>query len=213
MGTVAGLANDVQRFLADYGLIALFVLILVEEAGVWLPLPGDLLIMYFGARVTSSRHPLLDLLLVIAVTCAAAVSGSFLLYLLTRRFHGLIHRLGPLIRLDEHRLAWMGAQLQKHGTAIIIPARLVPGLRVVTTAVCGAFRVPAVRFVPAVAIASAIWAIAFMALGAAGLSVAGLLRSLIPDAPLEWLFAGLIVLALAAVVLLARRVWSHSDSD
>ncbi len=212
MHPLTGLANDVQRFLADYGLVALFILILIEEAGVWLPLPGDLLIVYFGARVTRSSRPALDVILVVATTVAATVCGSFLLYLLSRRFHRVIHRLGPLLRLDERRLTWMAAELQRRGVIIIVPVRLIPGLRVVTTAVCGAFRVPVPRFLLAVAIASAIWALLYLALGAAGLTLVGLLRSFLPETPREWLFAGLVVLALAAVALLARLTLLHKDS-
>mgnify|MGYP001223019735 CR=1 FL=1 len=42
---MAALTNAVRLFVNHYGLVALFLLLVIEEAGVWLPLPGDVLIM------------------------------------------------------------------------------------------------------------------------------------------------------------------------
>jgi hypothetical protein len=42
-------AHLLRLFIAQYGLIALFVLLVIEEAGVWLPVPGDVFVMYVFA--------------------------------------------------------------------------------------------------------------------------------------------------------------------
>jgi membrane protein DedA with SNARE-associated domain len=186
--------------------VALFVLLVLEEAGAWLPLPGDLAIMYFGTRIAHARHPLVYAGSVVLTVTAAALCGSLLLYLVMRRFQHLVHRLGPLIHLDERRLAWMEDTLRHHGTVVIIPARLVPGLRVATTAVAGAFRVPVARFLPAVTIAAVIWAMVYLALGAAGRSLWDLVRGLVPDAPLEWVGTVLAIAALVLLLLGGRRL-------
>src|SRR4051794_15498346 len=102
---MAGLVSATRLFLAHYGLLALFVLLVLEEAGLWLPLPGDLLIAYFGAQLAFASNPLLAALPMLLVITAGVLVGSLLLYVLVRRFRWVIHRFGRFIQLDEARLA------------------------------------------------------------------------------------------------------------
>jgi membrane protein DedA with SNARE-associated domain len=73
-----------------------------EEVGIWLPLPGDLLIVYFGYKVAGSPHALLSAIPMPLTVVVAACSGSAALYLIVRRFRWLIaDRLLPVFAPDR----------------------------------------------------------------------------------------------------------------
>lgn len=209
---MAGLTHAVRLFVAHYGLIALFVLLTIEEAGVWLPLPGDLLIVYFGYRVAHSHAPVLGAIPVLLTVTAAVLCGSTLLYLLVRRFRWILHRVGPIIHLDEKRLGWMEGWIQRRGSMVIIPGRLVPGLRIPTTVVAGAFGIPLPVFLPAVAIAAVIWGILYFVIGAAGGIIIDAVRDPLQSESAEWVLPVIAGLALLAVLLRWQRSRTHTGN-
>jgi membrane protein DedA with SNARE-associated domain len=194
---VHGLAHAVSGLVDHYGLAALFLLLLLEEVGVWLPLPGDLLIVYFGYKVARSPHPLLSAIPVLLTVVVAAIAGSTALYLIVRRFRWRIHRFGHVIQLNESRLKKMERWLQRFGFVAIVVGRLLPGLRIATTFVSSAFGVPLPVFVPAVALSSLIWTSIYLVAGAA----AGSLLELLPRA-LRVVVADWLLPVVAAVIAL-----------
>lgn len=202
---MAGLVHATRLFVAHYGLIALFLLLTIEEAGVWLPLPGDLLILYFGYRAAHASSLLLAAIPVLLTVVAAVLCGSLLLYFLTRRFRWIIRRFGRFIHLDERRLLWMERWLGRHGPLVIIPGRLVPGLRIPTTVVCGIFAVPLAGFVPAVAAAALIWGAIYFAAGAAGNLLLQTGLGLLPDDPSQFVLGGFTLAVIIAIAVEWRR--------
>lgn len=200
-----------RLFIDHYGLLALFVLLTLEEAGVWLPLPGDLVIMYFGFQAAKAPHPLLAALPALLAITAAVLCGSITLYAVVRRFRWILQRYGRFLRLDERRLAWMEQWLVRRGRWVIIPGRLIPGLRIPTTVASGAFNLPLRAFVPSVAVAGAIWGIIYLFLGAAGKAILAALRDLRPDDFSDWGIVGLAMLALALSALFLHQRQSRAQ--
>src|SRR5579871_5258234 len=206
---MTNLGGALRMFVAHYGLAALFVLLLIEEAGVWLPLPGDLFVMYFGYRASQTAMPLLAVLPALLTVTAAVCCGSLLLYAGTRRFRGRVRRLGALVHLNAERLDRMDAALHRYGVWGLIPGRLIPGLRVPTTVVAGLFDLPARTFVPLVAVGGVLWGSLYLTLGGAGptlLTYAGRvhLDEPLPDAVGEWLVTA-VALAMVLTVVAAWR--------
>jgi membrane-associated protein len=211
---MASWAHTLRLFVAHYGLAALFVLLVLEEAGVWLPLPGDLFVMYVGAQASRAPMPVLAAVPALLVVTAAVLCGSLILYAVTRRFRGQVRRLGRFIRLDEQRLTWMEAWLRRHGARVLIPGRLIPGLRIPTTVVAGLFDLPLAMFVPAVAVGGAVWGAFYLILGALGQTLLYNSADLREDAPLpdatgEWLMAALALLLIVAAGGLWRYHRTH----
>jgi membrane protein DedA with SNARE-associated domain len=146
------------------------------------------------------------------VITAGVLVGSLLLYLLVRRFRWVVRRFGRFIQLDEARLKGLEGWFARFGVAIIIPGRLIPGLRIPTTVVSSTFGVPLPFFSLAVAVAAIIWGAFFLALGLAGLGVVRVGKALIPDAPLEWVAWILAIAALVALTLAIRRHFIRAHS-
>jgi len=196
-------------FVAQYGLLALFVLLVVEEAGMWLPVPGDFFVMYFGYRASQASTPLLAALPALAIVTGGVTCGSFILYVVTRRFRERVLRLGRLVHLNEQRLHWMEGWVQRYGVRAIVPGRLIPGLRMPTTVAAGLFNLPTKRFLPAAVAGGAVWGGLYLVLGGMGHTLLGIgaqtdIDAPMPDEPIDWIVT---MTAITALVL-AGAVWT-----
>jgi membrane-associated protein len=68
----------------------------------------------------------------------------------------------------KRRLSWAGEALDRHGAAIIVVARFIPGGRTATTFTAGTVRLPWPRFAAADAVGATLWAGYAAALGYLG---------------------------------------------
>ncbi|HEU4989363.1 MAG TPA: DedA family protein, partial [Gemmatimonadaceae bacterium] len=147
---------NVLAFLAQWQYLGAFVGIFAEEAGVPLPVPGDVFIAALGA---SGRAGHASFVLSALVVCAATVLGSAVLFEFS-------HRVGrPLLNRVGHRVGFHGARVERvekwllsHGAASIALGRLVPGFRIVLTVAAGTLGMGRASFLIGAAIASLIWA-------------------------------------------------------
>ena len=143
----------------------LFALIFVEELGVPLPLPGDVVVAYAGSQV--KRSPL-DALAIIGTVALAVTLGSSLLYGVARRYGvAALARFGPFLHLNPARVARMEGWFARHGAAAIVVGRLIPGLRIPTTIMAGVSGVPYRVFAPGTLVAAVIWSAVYYYAGAA----------------------------------------------
>lgn len=164
VGWVQTLIEGLNLFVSTRQYLALFLLLLVEEAGVPLPLPGDTVIMFLGYRAAIG---LATPILVILDVAMATFLGSSILYFVARRIgHPAVVRYGRYIRLDEKRLAKVEGWFARHGTLAIVFGRLIPGLRTPTSVAAGIFEIPYGVFARAAALSAFLWAMIYMALGA-----------------------------------------------
>jgi membrane-associated protein len=201
---VAGFENAVSELLSRFGLLALFVLLALEEFGLWLPLPGDLLIVYFGYQAVHSTHPLLYAAAVVGTVVAAALSGSTALFLLVSHYRWIVRKLGPIIHLDEARLEQMESWLRRRGAPIIVVARLIPGLRIATTVVSATFGLRLSVFMRAVAVSAFIWGSLYFAIGAAGGSLILSAEHVARAELSRWALPIILAAALAVIIF---RLW------
>ena len=160
---LAELAQALERFLADYGYLAIFLLMLVEEAGVPLPLPNEVALMYVGYLAYKGE---LNPAIAALVATLGAANGSAILYTLARRGgRPLLHRYGRLIHVDDQKLDRAEAWVVRFGALGVLLIRLTPGLRIASTAITGILRVPYRVVVAGVVGASLIWSFFWVYLG------------------------------------------------
>ncbi len=140
---------------AAYEFPTLFGLILIEEMGLPLPVPGDLLIAYAGGR---AGHTPLHSVAVIGTVAMAATIGSSLLYLFSRHSGpAVIAKLHRILRLHPDRIVRAQRWFRRHGPVAIVLGRLIPGLRTPTSVMAGLSGVPFRVFIPSTALAATIW--------------------------------------------------------
>jgi membrane protein DedA with SNARE-associated domain len=149
--------------LDQHGVLAAFVLILIEEVGVPVPIPGDFLMLLLGVHARQGRVPLWQALLVME---SATMIGATVLYLAAARGgRSLVYRYGRYMHLTPERLNRAERWLLKHGALAIIAGRLTPGLRMATVITCGVLGVPINHFLPGLAVGSFLYILLYTLLG------------------------------------------------
>ena len=150
-------------FLARWHYGGLFLVILAEEGGVPLPIPGDLFIAAMGFlahRGLAAYAP------TTAVVTAATVIGATALYLVSRHAgRPLLVKVMRRFGFTEAREQRLEGWLTRHGATAVVVGRLVPGLRIVMTVVAGVLRLRHRTFVVGTFFAGIIWSTIYFWLG------------------------------------------------
>jgi membrane protein DedA with SNARE-associated domain len=148
--------ESAREFLLRWQYWGLFAVILAEEAGVPLPVPGDLFIAAMG--FLSHGRPA-AFALTAAVVTLATVLGAGTLYLVARHAgRPLLLKVAGRFGYTEERNARLEAWLARRGAGAVVLGRLIPGLRIVMTVVAGALRLDQATFALGTFAAGIVWA-------------------------------------------------------
>ena len=189
-------------------LLAILGLILVKEAGVPIPVPGDLVII--GAGVAAGRGDLDPGVALVAIVIASIV-GGIVQYGLLRSVARpvllrLLGRLGSAERVDRQT-----ERLRRGGARSVAVARSTPGVRIVAIAASALAGIPAAAFVAGLAIGNAAFIGAHFALGyLVGEPIVALVGGAL--GPLALAAVGLAVIGGAGWYLLGRNRGRRSAS-
>jgi energy-coupling factor transport system substrate-specific component len=180
-------------------IVAICVLMFIEETGVPLPYaPGDLVLAIGGIAVAGGRvsPALLVGAVAVSITLGAIIGWGAAELLGWQR---LMRVAEPLrARAPLERAAGL---LQRGGWRAVFTSRLIPGLRVYTTQVAGVSRMPLRTFLGGLLPANAVYIAGFVGLGAAfGRPILALIHA----AEQQLLIALLLLVALVAVFFLTR---------
>lgn len=157
------LAQTILAAAVAHAYVVLFVVIAIEEAGVPLPVPGDLVIAYYGWRAAGDPF---EITRTIVVCASASTAGTQLPYWLARRFgRSVAERAAFWLDLDMRNVDRLLVWVDRHRFGAVIVARLIPGLRVVTSLVAGTAKVPPLEFAAGVFIAGLIYWTLWVLLG------------------------------------------------
>jgi membrane protein DedA with SNARE-associated domain len=138
-----------------YGLIALFLIVMLESGGV--PLPGETALIAGGVYASSGE---LDIVAVIAVAAAAAIVGDNLGYWVGRTGgRRLLERSRFVSRWSEPVLPWAEGFFHRHGAKTIFIGRFFSVLRVTAAWMAGVSRMRWWRFLAWNAAGGICWAV------------------------------------------------------
>lgn len=182
-------------------LLVLAGLILVKEAGVPVPVPGDLVVI--GAGVAAARGDFEPGIAILAIVAASLVGGIAQYGLLRSVARPLLLRV--LARLvSAERLDRQTEGLRQSGVRGVAVARMTPGVRIVAIAASALARVPAAAFVAGLAIGNGLFIAAHFGLGyLVGEPVLAVVGGAL--GPLAIAGVGLAAIGAAGWVALARR--------
>ena len=186
--------------LESTALLAILGLILVKEAGVPIPVPGDLVVI--GAGVAAGRGDLDPAIALLAIVVTSIVGGAVQYGLLRSvarpALLRVVARFGSVERVDRQT-----ERLRRGGARSVAVARSTPGVRIVAIAASALAGIPAVAFVAGLAIGNALFISAHFALGyAVGEPVVALVGGAL--GPLAIGAVGLAVLGAVGWVVLGR---------
>jgi membrane protein DedA with SNARE-associated domain len=143
-------------------LLAIIGLILVKEAGVPIPVPGDLIVI--GAGVAAGRGELDPAVALGAIVVASIVGGGLQYGLLRSVARPLmlrvLERLGSADRVERQT-----DRLRRGGARSVAVARSTPGVRIVAIAASALAGIPAIAFITGLAVGNALFIAAHFGLG------------------------------------------------
>ena len=125
---------ELGPLLAGSGLAALFVVMLLKEIGVPVPIPSDLIMITAGIQLAAGAFGPFELLVVAEL--AVLIGCSIHFFLARAAGRRLVYRLGRFVGLTESRLERAASIFRQRGPLALILALNVPAARagVVTAA-------------------------------------------------------------------------------
>jgi membrane protein DedA with SNARE-associated domain len=193
----------VQHFIAQYGYLAVFLLMLAESACI--PVPSEVIMLFGGALAAGAvagAHPSLAGIIVAGVL--GNVVGSYVAWAVGRYAgQAAVRRWGRRVGIREREIDRATAWFERRGAAAVLIGRLVPVIRTFISLPAGFAAMPPLRFGIYTTLGCIPWtaalAIAGYALGANWESVANGFHG--PT----YAIAGIVVAALVVAVLLRIR--------
>src|SRR5580765_182598 len=149
------------QWLEQFGVLAVFLLVLSEQAG--LPLPTYPVLIVAGAWSAQGGPPLWR---IAAAVVAACILADALWYAAARRFGSRILRVMCRLSLEpDSCVADTERLFGRFGTRILLVAKFVPGLGAVSTAMSGVVDGRFSRFVIYDAVGATLWGVSGLVLG------------------------------------------------
>ena len=194
-------ARALLHLVQAHNYLALYALLAVEEGGLPLPLPGDTVVAYTGYLATKGA---MIWWLILLVAVAASVTGSLPLYWLARsRGRPALLRYGRYLHLTPARERRIEGWLRRNAGAAVFVGRLVPGMRVGTTAIAGVFEIPFWVFVTYLTLSAVAWWGFWLWLGSA---VGKRLAPIMEFSPLNFVAAAGIIVLIGGTFLYLRHL-------
>jgi len=153
MQFVEDLLPLIDKYVAAYGALAIFVVVYFESFGA--PLPGETGVI--ATALLAARGDI-SIAAVFLAVFAGAVLGDTTGYLIGR-FGGrrLLVRYGAYVKLTPERLARIEAQMPYKGFYLVMVARFLPVLRQLNGLIAGSVNMPWHRFIVAQMIGALAW--------------------------------------------------------
>jgi len=124
----------IQPLIAQYGYGAVFLIVMLESAG--LPLPGEAALLLAAGYAGATGE--LQLPLVIGAAAAGAIIGDNLGFWIGRTWGAeLLRRHGKFIFMDEGRIRLGQHLFERHGAKIVFFGRFVAFLRILAALLAG----------------------------------------------------------------------------
>jgi membrane protein DedA with SNARE-associated domain len=188
---------------ADYGYVAIFVLMVLESACV--PLPSEVTMLFGGALTAAAfagTGTQLDFWVVVAAGTAGNLAGSWLAYWAgAAGGRRLVDRFGRYLLVRPHELDRAHRWFERHGETTVFVSRLLPVVRTFISLPAGVAGMPFWRFTVYTLAGCLPWCLLLAWLGRVfGQNWESVQRTL---EPVSWAIAAVIVAA--AAVYVARR--------
>lgn len=135
--------------------IFLFLILLVEESGVPMPIPGDVLLLVNGIQI--AKNPLLFPLYFIFSVLSVLIGSTILFAIAKHGGRPLVLKFGKYVGLTRDRLSTVEGYFHGSSHYTLTFVRFLPGMRVIVTAVAGILNMTYRAFIVQVTIAASVW--------------------------------------------------------
>jgi membrane protein DedA with SNARE-associated domain len=145
--------------------VAIFLLILIQECGVPLPiLPSEVVLLGGGFLAADNWF----VLIVMGITATSAtLLGNSVLFMISRRFgRAALDRYGKYVHMHTERVDRIERWIERRGSPILFYGPLLPILRAYMPALAGMFGVPYRAYIGILAGAALVWTFGMLIIGA-----------------------------------------------
>ena len=149
--------TDTIQFVLQYGYVLVFVWVLVEQAG--LPVPVAPLLLTCGALAGQQQMSLF--MTVLSAAVASLLSDSVWYYIGKRRGLGVLRLLCKISLEPDTCVRQTEAKFAKFGLRTLLFSKFVPGLNTAAAPLSAVVGTPYVRFAPFAFTGAALWAASF----------------------------------------------------
>ena len=202
MDAISSLGSIFTEFLALYGLLAIFVVMLLKEFGVPIPVPSDIIMITAGVQAGLGGFTVLELSLAIWIAMLIGGSAQFLIARSAGR--EFVYRLFRIVGLTQERLDAAIDRLRGRGPFGIFVGLNIPGARAGIIPAAGLLGLSYLTFVVTMLAGSTLFYGWHIALGfIAGPSATAILDEL--QVPTGAIFGALIVVGLVGWAVLRGR--------
>ena len=147
------MSPELSDYIVQYGYIAIFSLVFLQEIGVPNPIANELVLVFSGYLTSIQK---LDFMTVLITVIAADTIGTSLLYTLFFYFGPLVLQKWPRF-IPTSRLAYFTTRVTNHNCWSIYIGRLIPFIRGYTSVAAGLLHIPPSIFLPAVLLSALTW--------------------------------------------------------
>jgi membrane protein DedA with SNARE-associated domain len=206
MDDLPGVFGSVAPYIEDYGYLAVFLAVLIENFGI--PMPGEATLVVASLFTVSG---VLDLRVVVAAALAAAVLGDNLSYALGR-YGGrpLVLRIGRRFGVTNTLLDKVEVFFDRHGVKVVVAARFLPVMRHLNGISAGLSHMAWRRFLLANIAGAGIWVAVWTFVGVRAGAHIDTVNTVLEEG-FRWLVLALVVVIVAWI--LWRRVVRQRSPD
>ncbi len=192
-----------QHFIATYGYVAIFLLMVAESACI--PVPSELIMTFAGVLAATGK---LNLALVILMGAVGNIFGAYIAWAVGRTGgRALVIRYGKYVFLRVHDLERAERWFAKRGQAAVFFGRLLPVVRTFISLPAGVAEMEPIRF----GIYTLLGSVPFVgALAGVGYAVGSNYHAFVKDVQdLGYLIAVVLVTGIAAFIY--RRIRTNAS--
>ena len=147
--------EEIVKYVMQYGYLAIFILIFLQETGMPNPFPNELLLMFSGYLVYKG---ILSIIILIITAVSADFTGTFILYFLFSRAGTYMLKKKPKwIPLSEKMILKLSERISGGGIFSIFLFRLTPFTRGYASVVAGLLGIKGKVFLPVALSSALLW--------------------------------------------------------
>ena len=157
------MSPELSLFIQNYGYVAIFALIFLQEIGIPNPVPNELVLIYAGFLCSNST---LNLPLVVLSAITADFIGTNILYFAFLNFGAYILKNKPTwLPISEKAIQNASNRVSNGGLWAIFLGRITPFIRGYTSVVAGILHIKPKKFLPVAILSALVWSMACVLIG------------------------------------------------
>lgn len=159
------LSNVIIHLIQTAGYLGVTLLMTLEAC--FIPIPSEVTLPFAGFLAQQGKFtlPLIIIAAVLGDTLGTMIGYAIGYYLEEHVILGLIHKYGKFILFSKHEYEVVMKWFEKHGSVIVVVAKLLPGFRSIIGLPAGLSEIPVAKMLVFTLVGTLIWDTAFVYLG------------------------------------------------